>query len=204
MGINRTVATLADKIGGVTFHVYNKEGVLLGTENTFISAIKRSANENIAEFGREGIFRYNTLLTPGCLIHDENLDEKYFVSARRAQNFKRNVIIWSIYLIQVNCEATVQRKFLNVLDPDTVDFNFELSLIYSDIPAYIRKEDWTMESNTSIGREQKGYETLIVQESYDIKQGDIITVFQNKYIVQYITRYAKEGYLVIQLGIDVK
>jgi ribosomal 50S subunit-recycling heat shock protein len=61
-----------------------------------------------------------------------------------------------------------------------------------------------MESNTSIGREQKGYETLIAQESYDIKQGDIITIFQNKYIVQYITRYAKEGYLEIQMGIDVK
>jgi hypothetical protein len=204
MGINRTVATLADKIGGVTFHVYNKEGVLLGTENTFISAIKRSANENIAEFGREGIFRYNTLLVPGCLIHDENLNEKYFVSARRAQNFKRSVIIWSIYLIQVNCEATVQRKTLNVVDETLVDYNYSLTSVYTDIPAFMRKEDWTMESNTSIGREQKGYETLIAQESYDIKQGDIITIFQNKYIVQYITRYAKEGYLEIQMGIDVK
>jgi hypothetical protein len=138
------------------------------------------------------------------LIDNTALNEKYLVSARRAQGFKRSVVVLSIYLIQVNCEAAVTRKTLSVTDEDTLDYTYIEEPVYPAVPAYMRKEDWTMESMTSIGREQKGYETLIVQETYDIQKGDIITIYQNRYIVQYITRYSKEGYLEIQMGIDIK
>jgi len=204
MGINRAVYKLAEKLGGVEFEVYDKNGVFLGKESTFVNAIKRSANENIAEFGREGLFHYRTKLEPGCLIWNRANDEKYIISAMRSQDFKKQLIYYSVYLLQVNAEATVKRNTLSVANITTANFDYSEVLRYSDIPAFLRKEDWTMESMTPIGREQRGYETLVIQNSYDVAKGDLVYTFDNKYIVQYITKYSKEGYLEIQLGIDVK
>lgn len=202
MKLGGLVKSFAKKLGS-QYKIYDLDGIFLGIDDCFINPIKRSANENIAEFGREGIFHYQTLLQPGVIVKDEFSGEELFVSSKRAVKIKNRIVTWSVFLVKINALATIKRNTMAIADIDTVEFSYSEVLIAENVPAYLRKEDWTMEAMGKIGRVQKGYETLVVQDSYDVVKGDLVYINDNKYIAQYFVRYAKEGYNQIQLGIDV-
>jgi len=203
MGLDKTVYKVARKLGSDEVRVYAKTGELIGTERCFINPFKRSADEDIAQFGRSGMFHYATYLTEGCLVVDTNTGEEFIVSAKRGQKFKRKTTHYSIYLLKINAVATVKRTGITVSDMALAEASYVESTLYENIRCYILKKDWTMEQVTQIGREQRGYEQIVLQDTYEVQKGDRIICDENVYIVQYILRYKKEGYLQIQGGVDV-
>ncbi len=205
MGIPQFVKKISQKMGS-NYEVYDMNGVHLGTDQSFINPIKRSANENIAQFGREGLFHFKTLLKPGVIVKDEDpaYPEEFFVSARRKIKLQKSIVVWSVFLVKINTFISISRSTMELVDPTTFEHKYNRNLLASNVPAYLQKEDWTLETTTPIGREQKGYENLIVQENVDIIKGDFVNAEGNLFIVQYLTPYRKDGYLQMQLGIDVK
>jgi len=203
--VAKIVKNISRKIGS-PYNVYSKEGVLLGTDYSFVMGIKRSANENIAQFGRSGLFHYQTLLQPGCIVQDAvDTEEKFIVSSRVETKIQGGVLVWQVYLLKINVTGiTATRRVLNIIDATQADFNYLETTVYTGIQGFLRKEDWTMETTTPIGREQKGYLDFITPDIYTLIKGDRLTIEENLYIIQEIVTFKKEGYLQIQLGMDVK
>lgn len=203
MGLDKTVYKVARKLGTDEVEVYDKSGVLLGTERCWINPFKRSADEDVAQFGRTAMFHYLTKLEPGCLVKDTITDEEFIVSAKRNQKFKRKITHYSVYLLKINATATIKRVSLSVTDATLAQTAYTESTLYENIRCYVLKKDWTMEQVSLIGREQRGYETFVIADSYPVQKGDRIYSDNNIFIVQNIQEYKKDGYLQIQAGEDV-
>lgn len=203
MALDKVVFNLTKKFGS-EFYIYSKTGDFLGAERASVTALKRSADEDLASFMRVGTFHSGSKLEEGCIILNVGTKERFVVSTKNPLQFSNRKTHYAVYLLKINCTATIQRKTMNLVSETTAEITYTLDNLYENVYAYMRKKDWTMEQITMIGREQRGYETFVFQDVFEIEENDRIIADENFYIVQYISRYKKEGYLVIQAGIEVK
>ncbi len=206
MRIGSLVRKVIKKTGN-TYKVYDIDGSYLGEEKGFLNIISRSVDEQIAAFGRKGIFHNASRISYGVIIEDTTDGKKYLVGADRGNKMQDDLIIKSIYCIQVNAAMNVYRKEITSVDSNTGYATYELKLIYSNKDVYIEKKDWTMETITTWGRDQKGYETLVCQDyslvdGVGIQLGDYIQIENKRYIVQDIDKILRERMLRIQLGLN--
>lgn len=202
MAIGKTVLTKI-KEWGTVIKVYNESGVFIGNDKLILSPMKRSVEENISSFGRNGYFHNKTIVYPGCYIENTLDGKKFFISAWRDIGVKKETVTYSAFLSQINAYADVIRQSINTLNEDTGEASYVYNTIFSNIPIYIEKKDWTMELSTRYGRDQKGYETVLCQKK-DIRQEDRLVLNNKQCIVQDVNLVLHENMLRLQVGADIK
>lgn len=203
MGIGKIVKAVGKKFG-TKYEVYDGAGNFMGIEKQFVSPIKRSVDEDVAAFGRSAIFHYKTKLQEGYRIKDLSDNEQYYVNAKRSISLSTNLVLWSVFLLQINCNLSVYRPTMDIPTGDhPSEATVEMVQLFSNIPAYIQKKDWTMESMFQYGRDERGYETIIVPKM-DIQKSDRITVKNKKYIALDIDENIRYNMLEIQAGVDTR
>ena len=202
-GVGRIVRSIAKSLGN-RYEIYSPTGEYLGIEKQFTFPVKRSVDEHVASFGRTAIFHNKTRLTEGSTIVDLSDGEKYFVNSKRSLSFQDELTVWSVFLLQINCVVDFFRKELVILDENSPsDAEYQILPIYEDIPGYLQKKDWTMATMTQLGRDERGYESLIVK-MLDLQKGDRAKIEDKAYIIQDISKTIRENMLEIQLGLEVK
>ena len=183
--------------------VYDVNLNLIGNEHVQISPISRSVDENIAQLGRTAFFHKDTIVTSSSLLYDTTDNQRYFLSALRTVGLAGEAVTFSSMLLQIDADADVYREEDTYFNPDSGEVKKEFIKKIENLPVYIQKKDWTMESITAYGRDQKGYETFLCQNR-DIQKGDRITCGGKQYIVQDINRVLRKNMLSIQVGLNIK
>ena len=203
MRAGKLVRSFARKLGTM-FEIYDDNGNFVGKEKEFITPIARSVDEDIAAYGRTAIFHYKTLLKPGGMVRNTIDGNRYFINAMRSFSFSNKLALWSVFLIQINCDLSSYRKTFIVPNGEhSSDGQYQFIPIVTNIPAYIQKKDWTVETFNQFGRDERGYEVAIVQ-IHDIQKSDRIIVRNKAYIVHDIDLNIRLKMMELQLGVDIK
>jgi hypothetical protein len=202
MAFCNTIKKVMNRFSGMC-RVFDVDGSLLGEEHIQVSPVQRSVDENIAAFGRTGMFSFNTVVSSGCIIKTLSDDEEYFISSWRGISLKGSITAYSAFLIQVNAVGDVYRQEEKDFNPDTGEVSYGFIKKIENLKLYITKKDWTMESITPYGRDQKGYETIVCQER-DVQKGDRISCEGKIYIVQDIDTTLRDRMLRLQVGLNIK
>jgi len=201
VNIGKVIKKVSKKFG-TKYQVYSLTGEYIGIEKEFLFPIKRSVDEDIAAFGRTAKFHYKTQITEGCLLVDQVDKEKYYVTIKRSISLGNKLVIWDAFLLQINCNVDFYRKSLVIPEGGhPADATMEFVKIFSDVPCYMQKKDWSMESISQYGRYLRGYETVICPRK-DITKGDRLLIGDKSYLIQDIDPVIRENMLELQVGLE--